>query len=71
MLFLGIISWKVTSRFNGGVCFSDGGDSFLSRTGMPHGGHWFCWRGVEKNCRIGGGNPEAPGGLRVKLVQMQ
>ena len=28
VLFLGIISWKVTSRFNGGVCFSDGGIHF-------------------------------------------
>ena len=35
------------------------------------GGIGFVGGGVEKNCRIGGGNPEAPGGLRVKLVQMQ
>ena len=26
MLFLGIISWKGVSCFNGAVCFSDGGD---------------------------------------------
>ena len=30
MLFLGIISWKGASRFNGGSCFSDGGASYLS-----------------------------------------
>ena len=28
MLFLGIISWKGASRFNGWVCFSDGGFIF-------------------------------------------
>ena len=30
MLFLGIISWKGASHFNGGGCFSDGVASFLS-----------------------------------------
>ena len=30
MLFLRIISWKGASGFNGGVCFSGGGASFLS-----------------------------------------
>ena len=47
MLFLGIISWKGSSRFNGGRgvgggCFSEGGASFLSSGGrggrVPHGG---------------------------------
>ena len=38
MLFLGIISWKGTSHFNGGVVFQMGA-SFLSRGGgVPHGG---------------------------------
>ena len=37
MLFLGIISWKSASRFNGGVCFSDGRASFLSGA-TPHEG---------------------------------
>ena len=37
MLFLGIISWKGVSYFNGGGCFSDGGASFLSG-GVPHEG---------------------------------
>ena len=29
VLFLGIMLWKGASRFNGEVCFSDGGVSFL------------------------------------------
>ena len=37
VLFLGIISWKSASRFNGGVCFSDGRASFLSGA-TPHEG---------------------------------
>ena len=48
MLFLGIISWKGTSRFNRGegggeVVFQIGGASFLSGVGVgvPWGGHWF------------------------------
>ena len=41
MLFLGIISWKGASCFNGGGGeVSDGGASFLSGGGAPHGeGH--------------------------------
>ena len=36
-LLLGIILWKGVSRFNGGICFSDGGASFLSGRGAPWG----------------------------------
>ena len=29
--------------------------------GVPHGGHWFCWEGFEKNPRMGwGGAPTPP-----------
>ena len=45
VLFLGIISWKGVSCFNGGgVCFSDGGASFLSAGGASW-GDWFWWGG--------------------------
>ena len=37
MLFLGIISWKGTSRFNGGIVFQMEGASFLSGAGAPWG----------------------------------
>ena len=58
MLFLGIISWKGASRFNGGSCFSDGGASYLSEGCAPW-GHRFWWGGggSKKNCRMGGGAP--------------
>ena len=58
MVFLGIISWKGVSCFNGGVCFSDRGASFLSGggEGVPHGGGInFGGGGVQKNCKMGGG----------------
>ena len=45
MLFLGIISWKGASRFNGGFVFQMGGFIFKwgrGGGGVPHGGHWFC-----------------------------
>ena len=47
VLFLGIISWKGTSRFSGGRgCFSDGRRaSFLSRGRM---GRYQFWWGVQK-----------------------
>ena len=42
MLFLGIISWKGTSRFNGGgIIFQMGEASFLSVGGAPWGGIGF------------------------------
>ena len=42
VLFLGIMLWKGASHFNGEVCFSDGGVSFLiGGGGAPHGGHHF------------------------------
>ena len=58
VLFLGIISWKGASRFNGGgggSCLSDGRASFLSGECTP-------WKslvlmeegGFEKNRRMGG-----------------
>ena len=37
VLFLGIISWKGTSRFNGGIVFQMEGASFLSGAGAPWG----------------------------------
>ena len=56
MLFLGIISWKGASRFNGGGCFSDRG--FLS--GGSTLGASVLMEGVEKNRRMGGGALHAP-----------
>ena len=35
------------------------------------GGIGFVGGGLKKIVGLGGGGPEAPGGLRVKLVQMQ
>ena len=51
MFFLGIISWKGASHFNGGRMFfiwGGGGALFLS----PIGEYWFWW-GVWKNHRMG------------------
>ena len=57
MLFLGIISWKGVSFFNGGVAFQTGGASFLSG-GKPHGGGISFsrggGRGLKKIVRWGG-----------------
>ena len=52
MLFLGIISWKVASRFNGGGggCFSDGSFTFKLE-GAPHG------EGFRKILGLGRGAP--------------
>ena len=44
VLFLGIMLWKGASHFNGEVCFSDGGVSFLiggGGGGAPQGGPHF------------------------------
>ena len=38
VLFIGIISWKGASGFNGGVIFQMRRASFLSGGGAPHGG---------------------------------
>ena len=62
MLFLGIISWKSASRFNGGVCFSDGRASFLSGA-TPHEGTSVLMgggKGLEKICSMGGCPPMLP-----------
>ena len=61
MLFLEIISWKGVSCFNGGVCFSDGGASFLSGGGHSIGEHQF-WGGgfLKKNHKMGGATPMPP-----------
>ena len=51
MLFLGIILWKGTLRFNErGGCFSDAGD-FIFKWGNASwgGGHRFWWGDFEKN----------------------
>ena len=60
MLFLGIISWKGASRFNGGSCFSDGGASYLSEGCAPW-GHRFWWGGggVQKKI-VGWGEGHPP-----------
>ena len=61
MLFLRIISWKGASRFNGGVCFSDGRLHF-QMGGMSHGeGFGFGGRGgfSKKNHKMGGA-PHVP-----------
>ena len=55
MLFLGIISWKGASRFNGwrGLFFSWGG--FIFKWGVSHGGIGFDGLGsFEKNRWMGG-----------------
>ena len=64
MLFLGIISWKGVSYFNGGGCFSDGGASFLSG-GVPHEGASVLvggggGGGVQKNHKMCGVPPMPP-----------
>ena len=50
VLFLGIISWKGVSYFNGGggLFFRWGGASFLSGRGGAPWGHRFWWRGFQK-----------------------
>ena len=54
MLFLGIISWKGTSHFNGGVVFQMGA-SFLSRGGVcPMEGASILMGRFEKKCWMGG-----------------
>ena len=55
MLFLGIISWKGVSCFNGGWgCFPDGGASFLSGEDISLDG------GLKKNHKDGGALPLCP-----------
>ena len=61
MLFLGIISWKGASRFNGGFVFQMRGASLLSGGECtPWQGHQFWWGVFKKNCRMGGGPPMPP-----------
>ena len=62
VLFLGIISWKSVSSFNGWFVFQmGGGASFLSGGGAPHGrASVFVGKGgkdFEKNCKILGMPP--------------
>ena len=54
MLFLGIISWKDASCFNGGVVFQMLGASFLSGECAPHGGISFDGGFLKKNVDGGG-----------------
>ena len=56
VLFLGIISWRGVSCFNGGICFSDGRASFLS-LGMPHRGASVLMGGFSKKIAGWGGTP--------------
>ena len=56
VLFLGIISFKGISCFNGRVVFFRWGGSFLSEEGVPcGGGHQFWWGVFEKIVGWGGG----------------
>ena len=63
MLFLGIISWKGVSCFNGGegVCFPDGGLHFKVG-GAPLGRALVLMGegGFQNYCRIGGHHPCPP-----------
>ena len=63
MLFLGIISWKGTSRFNEGGEWgggSDWGASFLSGVAASWGGIGFDVGGFKKNCWMRGGHAPPP-----------
>ena len=59
MLFLGIISWKGASRFNGrrGACFSDGGGFIFKWEVCPIGGITFDGGGGSKKVIGWGGHP--------------
>ena len=60
VLFLGIISWKSVSSFNGWFVFQMGGFIFKWGRGTPWGGHQFLWEGgegFEKNRKIRGMPP--------------
>ena len=59
VLFLGIISWRGVSCFNGGICFSDGRASFLS-WGMPHRGASVLIGGFSKKIAGWGSPPLMP-----------
>ena len=68
MLFLRIISWKGASRFNGGVCFSDGCLHF-QMGGMSHGeGFGFGGRGGFRKKIIRWGVPPMSPRLWETLV---
>ena len=60
MFFLGIISWKGTSRFNGFGCFSDGG-GFIFKWGggrvAPLGSIGFDGGGRFRKTLLDGGRP--------------
>ena len=58
VLSLGIMLWKGATHFNGGVCFSDGGVSFLiGGGGHPMEGIIFDVGGLEKISWDGGRCP--------------
>ena len=58
VIFLGIISWKGASRFNGGEgCFSDGGTSFLIGGDAPCGASVLMGGGFKKKSWDEGGCP--------------
>ena len=59
MLFLGIISWKGASRFNGWVCFSDGGFIFKQQV-YPMGSLVLMVGGFQKKIIGWGGHPGHP-----------
>ena len=58
MFFVGIITWKGVSCFNGGGVFFRWGGGFIFKwEGMPHGDGISFDRGTsKKNCRVGGGD---------------
>ena len=61
MLFLGIISWKGTSRFNGrGLFFRWGGFIVKCGGGVSHGMTLILMGGARKNCWMGEAPPHTP-----------
>ena len=63
MLFLGVVSWKDASCFNGrGGSFSDRGEASFLSGGSTHEGHQFWWRGFKKIVRWGWPRPPPPPG---------
>ena len=71
VLFLGIISWKGASYFNGGGCFSDGGGDLIFKwRGAPWGGIGFDdgRRGVSKKIVGWEGVPPMPSPLWETLL---
>ena len=64
VLSLGIMLWKGATHFNGGVCFSDGGVSFLIGGvggGTPWRASFLMWGVWKKYHGMGGDAPPSTG----------